>query len=163
MVKKVAPKEPSSKNLTLKNFSVLADVSKDQGKLREAEELFRAAIAGKGKVLGRDHPETLNSLHSLALVLEARRNFSESENVFQDALIAKERMLGPTNESTCVTAFCLGDLYRKLSRYNDALKMYHYAYEGYVQSYGENHKYTKLVAMRIKTVEREKNSHCIIL
>lgn len=161
MSRKVSPKKEGSTKNTLKNFTVLADVSKDQGRLREAEELFRAAIAGKAKVLGRDHPETLNSLHSLALVLEARRNFEEALSVFQDALVSKERILGRTNASTCVTAFCLGDLYRKLNRYKEARLMFEYALEGYIHSYGEDHKYTRLVVDRMKKLEKER-ACCLI-
>ncbi len=163
--KKVGPtREASSKVMTLRNFTDLADVMKESGKLTEAEELYRTGLDGRERILGKDHPETLNCMHNLALVLEAKRKFAESETTFRACLVAKERVLGPSNASTCQTAFCLGDLLRKLNRLNEALEMFEFAERGYNELYGEKHKNTKLSRERVQAIKSHKNStSCIIL
>ena len=43
-----------------------------QGKLDEAEELMKQALAIDKKVYGEDHPEIATDLNSLALLLKAQ-------------------------------------------------------------------------------------------
>lgn len=149
--KKVNPKD---KLLTLRNFSNLAEASKEAGKLHEAEELFRTAYYGRVKALGRDHPQSLIALHDLALVLELKRKFAESEDTFKDVLSGRERVLGKHDPSTCCTAFCLADLYHKLNRNDEALRLFEYALEGYTTSLGPDHKNTKIVRKKIKNIKQ---------
>ncbi len=66
--KKITPtKAGSTKIMTLKNFSELGDVMKGSGKLHEAEELYRTGLEGRERILGKDHPETLNCMHNLSI------------------------------------------------------------------------------------------------
>lgn len=164
MASKIAPKEPPSKVMTLRNFTDLADVMKNSGKLTEAEELYRTGLEGRERILGKDHPETLNCMHNLALVLEAKRKFTDAETTFRACLVAKERVLGHANPSTCQTAFCLGDLLRKVNRSKEALELFEFAYQGYVELYGEKHKNTKLAKQRVAAVQNERGPvSCTIL
>lgn len=163
--KKISPKqEPSSKAMTLRNFTDLADVMKNSGKLAEAEELYRTGLEGRERILGKDHPETLNCMHNLALVLEAKRKFDDAETTFRACLVAKERILGHENPTTCQTAFCLGDLLRKVNRSKEAIELFEYAYNGYVQLHGEKHKNSKLAKLRIEAMQSEKTPMtCVLL
>jgi tetratricopeptide (TPR) repeat protein len=153
---------PTAKFLTVRNFANLAEAAKEAGKLQEAEEFFRTAYHGKIKILGKFHPETITVLHDLALVLELKRKFDDSIEVFLEALHTREKVLGPKHPSTCSTAFCLGDLYRKLSRYDEAEKMFQYSYDGYLHTVGAADKNTKLALSRLKNV-RKSGSSCLIM
>lgn len=162
--KKVGPaKGTSLKIMTLKNYSELGEVMKDSGKLHEAEELYRTGLEGREKVLGKDHPETLNCMHNLALILEAKRKFNDAEMAFRATLIARERVLGAVHPDTCNTAFCLADLLRKVSRRAEAKEFFEFAQRGYLETLGESHKFTKLVTKRLITLEKEGKNVCVIL
>ena len=49
----------------------LANVLGDQGKLDEAKAMYERALAGQERALGADHPETLDTVHNLAILLNA--------------------------------------------------------------------------------------------
>jgi tetratricopeptide (TPR) repeat protein len=50
-----------------------------QGKYREAEQMQQRALELYKRVLGQEHPSTLDSLHNLALAL---RKYEEAERMF---------------------------------------------------------------------------------
>ena len=45
----------------------------DLGKLDLAEPLYRLALEGRERTLGRDHPSTLNSVKNLRLLLKVMK------------------------------------------------------------------------------------------
>ena len=54
-------------------LGAVANLLSDQGKLSEAEPLYRESLEGRKRVLGPDHPSTLDSLNNLNnLVVEAQ-------------------------------------------------------------------------------------------
>ena len=53
---------------TLSSMNNLALVLDSQGKYEEAEEIHRAILELKEKVLGRENPSTFDSMNNLALV-----------------------------------------------------------------------------------------------
>ena len=57
---------------TLVSANNLAKLLQAQGKLGEAEPLFRRTLEGRERQLGADHPSTLTSANNLALLLEAQ-------------------------------------------------------------------------------------------
>ena len=54
------------------NFACFTPISQDQGKLDEAEELTRRALAVWEKALGPDHPTVAAGLNNLAGLLQVR-------------------------------------------------------------------------------------------
>jgi len=55
--------------LTLASVDSLGEVLQDQRQSKEAEELYRQALAGRRKMLGEDDPDTLASVNDLGRVL----------------------------------------------------------------------------------------------
>ena len=49
----------------------------EQGKLKEAETYYRRALEGRQRILGRDHPNTVNSVSNL--VLQQQGKLKEAE------------------------------------------------------------------------------------
>eukprot|EP01031_Cornospumella_fuschlensis_P034758 gene34758-42088_t len=156
--KSMTPENSSSRLLTLRNFSVLGDVFKETGKLREAEDLYRSGLQGREKALGRDHPETLTAAHNLALILEAQRKFSDAEELFRSTIEARQRVFGKTHPATCSTAYCLGDMLRKLGRKPEAVDWIEFALQGYVEFLGEEHANTKLCRRVLKSLRSSQAS-----
>ena len=53
------------------------------GKPMEAEPLAREALAGRKRVLGAAHPDTLASLNNLANLLKQQGKLTEAESLYQ--------------------------------------------------------------------------------
>lgn len=159
--KSMTPQNSSAKLLTLRNFSVLGDVFKETGKLREAEDLYRSGLQGREKVLGCDHPETLTAAHNLSLILEAQRKFTDAEELFRSTIDARQRVFGKNHPATCSTAYCLGDMLRKLGRKAEAIEWIDFALQGYVEFLGEEHANTKLCRRVLKNLKGG-HASCVI-
>jgi tetratricopeptide (TPR) repeat protein len=65
----------------LTSVSNLALVLQYQGKYEAAEEINRWALAGREKVLGVEHPDTLTSVSNLALVLRYQGKYEAAEEM----------------------------------------------------------------------------------
>ena len=63
---------------TLVSINTLANMLMDQGKLGEAEPLFRRALESRERTLGRDHYDTLASASNLAALLKAKGKMEEA-------------------------------------------------------------------------------------
>jgi hypothetical protein len=50
-----------------------------RGEYVAAEQLFRASLAGREKILRREHPNTLTSVSNLGSVLESQGKYKEAE------------------------------------------------------------------------------------
>ena len=62
----------------------------DQGKLKEAEEIYQRALAGYEKALGPDHTSTLDSVHCLGILYRDQGKLKEAE-MYQRALPNNEK------------------------------------------------------------------------
>ena len=71
-----------------------------QGQLARAEEHARAELRGNRESLGKRHPNTLNSMSSLAVVLWQSGSAKESEALQREALRLMEEVLGATHADT---------------------------------------------------------------
>ena len=83
---------------------------KEQGKLEEAEALFRRALEGREATLGASHKDTLRSTNNLAGVLQDQGKLEESEALFRRALEEFEATLGATHERTVNSRGNLGSV-----------------------------------------------------
>lgn len=68
-----------------KNFEQKTDLG-DRGDMKKAEELFKHIYDSREKVLGEQHPDTLQSLYSLALNLQKQGKHREAETRFKSAV-----------------------------------------------------------------------------
>ncbi|KAH0553453.1 hypothetical protein GP486_006477 [Trichoglossum hirsutum] len=84
----------------------------DHGRYKEAEAMYQLALAGKEKVLGPDHPSTLNTVNNIGVTYENQGRSVEAEVMYQRALAGNEKVLGPDHPSTLGIVHNLGGLYR---------------------------------------------------
>ncbi|KAL5050528.1 hypothetical protein BDW71DRAFT_203267 [Aspergillus fruticulosus] len=74
------------------------DMKRHWGKLKEAEEVYQRALAGKEKALGPNHltqPPTLNTVNDLGSLCRAQGKLKEAEEKYQRALAGYGKALGP--------------------------------------------------------------------
>ena len=72
----------------------------DQGKLGEAEPLYREALSAQRRTLGDEHPDTLISIFNSAQLLWAQGKRAEALELFRQQLAASRRVLGEAHPST---------------------------------------------------------------
>ncbi|KAJ5546496.1 hypothetical protein N7494_004081 [Penicillium frequentans] len=120
----------------------LGDLYSDQGKLKEAEEMYQRALAGYEKALGPDHPATLNTMNSLGILYKHQGDLKGAEEMYQRALAGKEKTLGPYHASTLNTVNNLGILYKNQGKLNEAEKMYLRDLTGCEKTLGPDHTST---------------------
>ncbi|RYP56571.1 hypothetical protein DL771_011750 [Monosporascus sp. 5C6A] len=67
-------------------LSFNSDLYSDQGKLKEAEEMYQRALQGKEKALGPDHTSTLDTVNNLGILYSDQGKLKEAEEMYQRAL-----------------------------------------------------------------------------
>ncbi|KAI3067511.1 hypothetical protein CBS147339_8466 [Penicillium roqueforti] len=67
-------------------FHGLGDLYSDQGKLKEAEEMYQRALAGYEKALGPNHTSTLVTVNNLGNLFSDQGKLKEAEEMYQRAL-----------------------------------------------------------------------------
>ena len=74
------------------------------------------------KVLGKTHPDTLDTIMNVAIVHTKTKDFTNAEEMYKRALDGHEQSLGKEHESTKRCARNMARLYRE-SEINDEEKM----------------------------------------
>lgn len=84
---------------------------REQGRLREAEQMYMLALERRERVLGADHQATVDSVHSLGCVYRDQRRLGEAQDMFTLVLASREKELGADHISTLDTVNNLGVIY----------------------------------------------------
>ncbi len=120
----------------------VGDYLDDRARYREAEPLYRRALAIREQVLGPEHPTTAMSLYSLAGLCQAQGRFEEAESLYQGALTIYEQVLGPEHSTIAGSIDSLAGLYRVQGRYEEAEPLYRRALTIREQVLGPEHSTT---------------------
>ncbi|KAF3012728.1 hypothetical protein E8E15_001973 [Penicillium rubens] len=123
-------------------FHGLGNLYYDQGKLKEAEEMYQRAVVGKEKALGPDHTSTLATISNLGPVYKAQGKLKEAGEMHQRALVGYEKVLGPDHTSTLAIVNNLGPVYQAQGKLKEAEEMYQRALAGYEKALGPDHTST---------------------
>src|SRR5205814_1095177 len=78
----------------------IADAFLKLGRMQEAELLHRDALERRRKLLGEDHPDTLQAMNNYAWCLGYLGRWQEAEPFFRDALQRRRRVLGEDHPDT---------------------------------------------------------------
>ncbi len=112
----------------------------DQGKMKEAEEMYLRALAGKEKARGPEHKSTLDTVNNLGLLYKNQGKMKEAEEMYLRALTGYEKAWGSEHTSTLRTVNNLGNLYSNQGKMKEAEEMYLRALAGYEKVWGPEHK-----------------------
>jgi TPR repeat protein/CHAT domain-containing protein len=78
--------------------------------------------------LGEEHPDTLDSLESLATIYLGLYRFSEALPLFKESYRLRKKVLGERHPDTLRSMDNLALIYKKLGRYKEALPLYEECY-----------------------------------
>ena len=85
--------------------------------------MHRRVLKATEKVLGPEHPDTLNSVSNLGLVLESQGKYEEAEAMHRRALKGYEKVLGPEHPYTLTSVNNLGLVLESQGKYEEAESM----------------------------------------
>ena len=94
------------------------------GKATEAVSRYERALALRERVLGPDHPDTLNTLGNLGNALFKADRIDEAVKTMERTLAAREEVLGADHPEVATTLNNLGVIYRSIKRTDDAIAAY---------------------------------------
>ena len=94
------------------------------------------------RLLGPDHPDTLNSKNSLAAAYLAAGRVSEAIPLFEQILAVRQRMLGPDDSETLVSQNNLASAYQDAGRVAEAIRLYELNLEIRERLLGSDHPST---------------------
>ncbi len=73
---------------------------RDLGDAAGARDLHEAALSVRRRVLGEEHPDTLQSMNNLAVIRWALGDAASARDLHEAALSARRRVLGEEHPST---------------------------------------------------------------
>jgi tetratricopeptide (TPR) repeat protein/CHAT domain-containing protein len=110
-----------------------------QGKLGEAEEHLKRALAISEQALGNSHPDVAQALHNLAMVYGRQGKYGDAEELNKRALAIREKALGASHPDVAWTLNNLANLYRAQGKYGEAEGLHKRALAIREQALGANH------------------------
>jgi tetratricopeptide (TPR) repeat protein len=91
---------------------------------RQVIAIGERLVADRDRLLGPDHPDTLNSRNDLAVAYRAAGRTGEAITLHEQTLAAYERVLGPDHPSTLTSRDNLGLAYQDAGRTAEAITLH---------------------------------------
>ena len=124
---------------TLKFAARLADIKRRLGRLQEAVELHKKALAGQMNLVGRDHTDTLMTKHNLAVVYQNLGLLSEATELCNEVLGDRMKILGKDHPDTLSTKHHLAIVYRSQGLLSEAAELYNEVLGDRMKILGKDH------------------------
>ena len=94
------------------------------GLLHQAIILFEQTLADSERILGPDHPDTLDSRNNLASAYQNSGRLEQAIPLFEQNLADRERILGPDHPDTLTSRNNLASTYRFAGRLEQAIPLH---------------------------------------
>jgi serine/threonine protein kinase len=104
--------------------SIMGEVYKNLGLYGPAESLTTKALEIRKRVLGPEHPSTLDSMASLGTVYDNQSRYAESERLRSRVLEIQRRVLGPEHPDTLASMTNLASTFNREGRLAEAERLY---------------------------------------
>jgi serine/threonine protein kinase len=112
------------------------------GRYDEAEPHIKRTHQICQEQLGEEHPDTLSSCASLALLYLRQGRYMEAEPLFRETLNSRMRILGEKHLDTIASTYWLGVQYWYQGRYDEAQPLFEKVVELRSRILGEDHSET---------------------
>jgi eukaryotic-like serine/threonine-protein kinase len=127
---------------------VMGGVYLNLGLYPRGESLMSRAVDIRRRLLGPEHPDTLQSMSELGKILGVESRWSEEEKLDREVLEIRRRLLGPQNPATSEAMLNLARCLNAEGRYPEAAKLQREALESLRRVFGPADPET-LNAMRV--------------
>lgn len=117
----------------------LAKAFFNQGKLEQAEKLYKKSLAIREVRFSPEHEDAATCANNLACVMFKRRRYKEAEELYTRALKIRERKDGKLSEGVANLLYQLGMVFHAQNRYERAEDFYKQALEIRNKLFGPDH------------------------
>lgn len=93
------------------------------GRFADAQELSRQTWEARARVLGPEHPDTLDSLDTYATALNQGGEFAEASARYEECLTIRRRVIGPHHPDTIISMNNLSTALLDQGKWNDAIPL----------------------------------------
>ena len=142
-----------------KNAAIdLSRIYEKQGRLAEAEVIWRPLLAEYEATLGLDHELTLDLYFIIGGVLtdqDDEGKLLEAEVMYQRALSGYKKVLGIDHEPTVLTFYNLGLVLKHQMKLHEAEDMFEQALSGFIKIKGRDHQDAKGAAQCLSEIYEE--------
>ena len=129
----------------LQRAELLHNVSRyyqEQGQYGLAHERVRDALSTRESILGPEHPDSLNSMNNLALVLDSQGKYDVAEEMYRQTLELHKKVLGSDHPDTLISMGSLASVLGRQGKYEVAEEMHRQALELRKKVLGSEHPHT---------------------
>ncbi|KAL8825534.1 MAG: hypothetical protein Q9191_004358 [Dirinaria sp. TL-2023a] len=116
----------------------LARFDGQQSRYALAHQRYEEVISTRKRILGSDHPDTLQGIFHLGEILYKQSKYRKAEILLRECLQGREGVLGPTHPDTLITVGQLAEILRGLKRYPEAEELYRRALAGKEDDLGDD-------------------------
>ncbi|SPO04432.1 related to ankyrin 3 [Cephalotrichum gorgonifer] len=122
----------------------LGDLYGNQGRFRDAQEMYELAVEGMEKAFGYDHSLSMNvgNIHNLGLLYLEQGKLQDAEDMFNRVLKFQEKEFGHDHESTLGTAGNLALTYCFQGKLKEAEEIQGRVLGGFEKALGHDHAST---------------------
>jgi len=130
-----------------------------QGLISPAEATHRAVLQVRVRTLGADHPDTIDTRHSIARRLSERAEFDQAEVEYRDVIEAMRRVLGPEHPDTLTVQHNTASLVSFRGDYAQAEAEYRDVLAVKLRVFGRDHADTLTTRHEIARMMREQGHY----
>jgi tetratricopeptide (TPR) repeat protein len=116
---------------------------------QESEKLLREILAGRQRILGPDHPDTLTTRYRLAWVLGLQGRLTDSEQMYRELLEDRRREFGEDDYATTSTRHRIGWVLVLQHRYAQAEEVFRQLLPDEQRVLGDEHPATLTTRHRL--------------
>ncbi|KAM0544234.1 hypothetical protein ACHAPJ_011923 [Fusarium lateritium] len=121
-----------------------------QGRLEDAQEVLQTLLPEQMEFLGWDHPDTLVTRHSAALLLQERGSIKDAGGELRRILDAQRSLLDPDDPALFRTACSLALNFRLQGRHREAKELFQETLKLQKQLLGKDHVDTAKTKLMLK-------------
>lgn len=130
---------------TVATLTTLASLYRKQGRLADAEQVYREAYGRFAKILGLDNRSTIVAANNLGEILEKEGLYDQAEPYLLQASDGTRKLLGDSHPATMVSTNNLALLYEGQGDFEKAESLYTGAIAAATRALGETHPDTLAV------------------
>ncbi|MFJ9917308.1 tetratricopeptide repeat protein [Actinacidiphila glaucinigra] len=123
--------------------ATLADVLADAGAYATQHALHQQLLDTQSRLLGPEHPDTLDSRNNLAIVLQWTGAYAQAVDLHRQVFEDRTRILGPDHPDTLVSRSNLAHALREMGEYAEAVDLHRQTLEDLTRILGPDHPHTR--------------------
>jgi tetratricopeptide (TPR) repeat protein/tRNA A-37 threonylcarbamoyl transferase component Bud32 len=157
--KRIEGKFPSQPLVEASIRQTIGSTYLDLGSLTEAQRELERAVDVRRRLLGEQHKDTLESLNSLANVLQEQGRYPQAEALNTEILAIERRTLGDQHRDTLSGMNSLASVFRSEGKYDPAAALAGAALEMQRRLLGEKHPDTLSTTVNLARIKMEQGDY----